>query len=406
MDANILCFGLFGILLTGYLLLEGFDYGIGMLQTICAKTELERQVFLNTLAPMREGYEVWLVTAGAVLFAGFPIIYAALFSGLYLALFLLLAALILRSLAVEFRQHEKSQSWRTLCNWGVFFGSMLPAFLWGLILAGFLKGYPINADFEYSGSVFEAFSIYTVVAGTLFTLLFMLHGAGYLLLRVDTSLGERIKQYALRLYPFGIGCHIIFILLTVMQTQAGQNMPAAGILALTVFILGGGRYFLQQDRYWLGFLATTLTLLGSVSAIFISLFPVVVVSSLHPEYSLDIYRAASGPVTLQIISRAMLVVIPLLVAGQIWKAALFWRRLSVAGLELQNENHQFKQRIKLAQALEDCLDKTSKALRSRDSQIINKLSAKTRQVLWGKQDQSQQTDEQALADKRRNKEEN
>lgn len=411
MDYQLLCFSLFGILLLGYLILEGIDYGVGMIMPFGGKTELERQILLNTIAPVWEGHEVWLITAGAVLFAAFPDIYATLFSGMYLLLFMILTALILRGLAIELRNKDDHKQWHIFCDWSICAGSIIPAFLWGVILAGLLKGLPIDASKEYSGSIIAAINLYTVTAGILFTLTFLIHGMTYLMLRVEQNLTKRIMDTAVRCYSYTIGVQLVFIVLTYVSTQADKNFVAVIVLVSTAASLLAGRRLLLQEKYWLSMAASTFAIVGISGAVFIAMFPQVIVSSVHTGYSLDIYNSAASVPALKLISKALLIVLPLLIACQIWKASLFWNRLSRAALEFDQYKGQLNLKLRetkklllIAQALADTMDKVGQAYRGRDGNIMNQLTTKTRALLCGTRNKKteEKTEKKALPDERRN----
>lgn len=412
MDEYILCFSLFAILLLGYLILEGIDYGVGMIIPFGSKTDLERQVLLNTIAPVWEGHEVWLIVAGAVLFAGFPDIYATLFSGMYLLLFMILAALILRGLAIELRNKDEHKQWHVFCDWSICAGSAIPPFFWGMILAGLLNGLPIDASKEYSGSSIAAINLYTVTVGFLFTLIFLINGMTYLMLRVEQNLTKKIMGTAARCYSYTIGIQLIFIVLTYTFTQAGEHFLAVVVLiSSAVSLLLGRRLFLQQ-KYWLSMAASTFAILGISGAIFAAMFPIVIVSSVHAGYSLDIYNSAAGAHTLKVINKAMLIVLPLLIACQFWKARLFWNRLGTASLEFEQGKGELSIKLRetlnllsIARALADTMDKVSQAYRGRDGSVLNQLTTETRDLLCGSSNNKKskgKTGKKALASERRN----
>src|SRR5512136_3041182 len=165
MQLNSLWFILIGVLFTGFFILEGFDYGVGILSPFLAKNDDERRVMFNTIGPWWDGNEVWLLTAGGAMFAAFPNWYATLFSGFYLALFLMLVALIVRGVGFEFRSKDSHPAWRAAWDWMIFFGSAVPALLWGVALANLLKGTPIDATMTFTGGFFDLLSPYTLIAG-------------------------------------------------------------------------------------------------------------------------------------------------------------------------------------------------------------------------------------------------
>ena len=191
MDLNTLWFLLIGVLFTGFFVLEGFDYGVGILLPFLGKTDGERRRIINTIGPVWDGNEVWILTAGGAIFAAFPHWYATLFSGFYLALFLMLVALIVRGVAFEFRSKDKHSAWRALWDWAIFFGSAIPALLWGVALANLLKGTPIDASKNFTGGFFDLLSPYTLLAGLATLTLFITHGAIFLNLKSTDPIQSR-----------------------------------------------------------------------------------------------------------------------------------------------------------------------------------------------------------------------
>ncbi|MEJ2151265.1 MAG: cytochrome d ubiquinol oxidase subunit II, partial [Chloroflexota bacterium] len=180
MTLNTIWFILIAVLFIGFFFLEGFDYGVGILLPFLGKSDDERRVIINTIGPFWDGNEVWVITAGGAMFAAFPEWYATLFSGFYLALVLMLFALILRGVSFEFRSKVEDPRWRRFWDWAFFGGSAVPALLWGVAVANLLKGVPINADFQFTGNFFSLLSLYTVVGGLVTLSVFTLHGAIFL----------------------------------------------------------------------------------------------------------------------------------------------------------------------------------------------------------------------------------
>ena len=187
MDLNILWFILITVLFTGFFFLEGFDYGVGILLPFISPRDEERRLVLRTIAPVWDGNEVWMITAGGALFAAFPHVYATMFSTFYLALFLMLLALIMRGMAFELRNRHESLSWHRFWDGAIFFGSALPAFLWGVAVTNLLRGLPINAHMIYTGSFFNLLSPYTIMGGLAFFFVFTFHGAAFLTLRLASG---------------------------------------------------------------------------------------------------------------------------------------------------------------------------------------------------------------------------
>ncbi|MQL53765.1 cytochrome d ubiquinol oxidase subunit II, partial [Desulfofundulus thermobenzoicus] len=193
MDLNVLWFILITVLFVGYFFLEGFDYGVGTLVPFLGKNDAERRMLINTIGPFWDGNEVWLLTAGGAIFAAFPHWYATLFSGFYLALFLMLLALIGRGVAFEFRSKEDRPGWRNLWDWVLCAGSLVPALLWGVAVTNLVKGVPIDSHMQYAGNFFTLLSPYTLVGGLATLLLFTFHGALFLSLKTGGELVERAR---------------------------------------------------------------------------------------------------------------------------------------------------------------------------------------------------------------------
>ncbi|MEG6586114.1 cytochrome d ubiquinol oxidase subunit II [Dendrosporobacter sp. 1207_IL3150] len=380
MDFNIICFGLFGFLLLGYLILEGLDYGVGMLLPFAGKTELEKQVIINSIVPVWEGHEVWLIVAGAVLFASFPEVYATLFSGLYPALFLILVTLIFRGVAIELRSKERSFKWRKICDWCVFSGSFIPPLIWGTAIASLLKGLPIDGDMQYSGTIFAVLSMYTVSLGITLTMVFLIHGSTYLALRLEQGLDERFKNIGLQIYRYIFIVFLGFFILTITDTSTGEKTLAVITLAMSFLILLKGSRLLKNSEYMLSLLASTSAIILIYTSIIIALFPKIIVSTISPEHSLDIYNSAASQTTLKIIATTMFVVLPIVIGCQAWKFYMFWERLSPAKLEmkkltttLKQKNKEFIKKIELAKLFSETIKEIVDALRSRDGNIIKNL---------------------------------
>ena len=190
----------------GFFFLEGFDYGVGILLPFLGKDDTDRRVVINTIGPFWDGNEVWLLTAGGAMFAAFPNWYATMFSGFYLALVLMLIALIMRGVAFEFRSKNKNPRWRAFWDWAIFFGSLVPALLWGVALGNLLQGVPIDEKMQFTGNFFSLLSPYTLIAGVLRLVLMTLHGAIYLSMKAEGDVCDRANKIAGRLWPISLWC--------------------------------------------------------------------------------------------------------------------------------------------------------------------------------------------------------
>lgn len=329
MDLNAICFDLFVFLFLGYLLLEGFDYGAGMLLPFLGKTDKEKQAIVQTMAPVWEGNEVWLIAAGAVLFAGFPHVYATLFSGLYLALLLILVTLILRGVAFEFRDKDNNLTWRKFWDWAIFFGSIVPSLLWGIAITNLLLGLPIDGEKQYIGSFWNLLSPYSLMGGLVFVLLFLLHGSVYLTLRLDHPFTPLVRKIGLISGKYALLLSVVFIILSFLYTDlAAKLVPVLALVTLFValiFCCSG----MKDQQYLHSFIFSTAAIISIVSAIFSGLFPRFIVSTLNPAWNLTIYNSASNPLTLRIMTVTMSIVLPVLLLIQAWKYHIFRARITI-----------------------------------------------------------------------------
>ena len=330
MDLNTLWFLLIAVLFTGFFVLEGFDYGVGILLPFVARTDAERRRVINTIGPFWDGNEVWILTGGGAIFAAFPHWYATLFSGFYLALFLILAALIVRGVAFEFRSKDESPRWRATWDAMIFVGSLLPAILWGVALANLLRGVPIDASKNYVGGFFDLLSPYTLVAGLASLGLFLTHGAIFLNLKSADPIRSRATAAIKRIGPLATVLLLLFVVGTYASTDVyerlGVNPGLVPIAALGALVSAG--YQIHRDRMGWAFVMTTLSIALSVATLFIALFPRVMVSSLDPAWSLTIYNASSTPYTLRVMSLVAAVFVPLVLVYQGWTYWVFRHRIT------------------------------------------------------------------------------
>lgn len=318
------------VLFVGFFFLEGFDFGVGMLMPFLGKSDLQRRVIINTIGPFWDGNEVWFITAGGAMFAAFPHWYATLFSGFYMALFLMLLALIGRGVAFEFRSKLANTRWRSTWDWVIFVGSLLPPLLWGVALANLMKGVPIDAEMNYVGSFWDLINLYSLTAGVSIVLLFLLHGSLFLSLKTDGPLREKARNIAYKVGVWTTVMLFIFIILSYIQTdmftQRGINPGAVPILA--GFALVSVRFFLQAKKEGWAFIMTGLTIALSTVTVFMSLFPRVMISSLNPEWSLTIYNAASSAYTLKVMTIVALTAVPFVLVYQAWTYWIFRKRVT------------------------------------------------------------------------------
>jgi len=330
MDLNTLWFVLIGVLFTGFFVLEGFDYGVGILLPFVGKTDEERRRVINTIGPVWDGNEVWILTGGGAIFAAFPHWYATLFSGFYLALLLMLLALIVRAVAFEFRSKDKHPAWRATWDWMIFFGSAVPALLWGVALANLLAGVPIDQTKTFTGGFLDLLSPYTLLAGLATLTLFTTHGAVFLDLKSTEPIRARALAATKKAGPAATVLLLLFAVGTYVWTDAftrlGINPGLVPLFALGA-LLAAGALIHRESMGW-AFVMTTLTILFTVATLFISLYPRVMVSTLDPEWSLTVYNASSSPYTLKVISIVALVFVPVVLAYQAWTYWVFRHRIT------------------------------------------------------------------------------
>jgi cytochrome d ubiquinol oxidase subunit II len=330
MDLNTLWFILIAVLYSGFFLLEGFDFGVGILLPFLGKEDKTRRMMINTIGPHWDGNEVWLLTAGGATFAAFPNWYATMFSSFYLALFLLLFALIVRGVAFEFRSKDRRPKWRSLWDWCIFIGSLVPPLLLGVAFANMLRGMPIDADMNYVGGFWNLLNPYALVVGLMSVSLCVLHGAIFLESKTVDDLRAASHKAAWRTWPVVILLVIAAVVGTYLSTdillQLGVNpgmMPLAGIAAL--FLAG---YFIRKEKAGWAFIMTGLTLVITVATTFLILYPNVMVSSLDPAYNLTIYNASSSDYTLRVMTIVALLFVPVVLIYQGWSFWVFRGRIS------------------------------------------------------------------------------
>jgi cytochrome d ubiquinol oxidase subunit II len=330
MDLNTLWFILIGVLFVGFFILEGFDYGVGILLPFLGRDDRERRRIINTIGPVWDGNEVWVLTAGGAMFAAFPHWYATLFSGFYLALFLMLAALIVRGVAFEFRSKDRHPRWRATWDWMIFAGSAIPALLWGVALGNMLKGVPIDRTMTYVGGFFNLLNPYALICGVTTLAAFVTHGAIFLHLKSTDPIKARAMATTKLAGPLATILVVLFVVSTYLLTDAfsrlGVNPGIAPIFAV-VAMLAAGAFVRQQKMGW-AFSMTCLSLALATITIFMSLYPRVMVSSLDAAWSLTIYNASSTPYTLKVMSIVALIFIPLVLGYQAWTYWVFRHRIS------------------------------------------------------------------------------
>jgi cytochrome d ubiquinol oxidase subunit II len=325
MELTTVWFGLIAVLWIGYFVLEGFDFGVGMLLPVLAKSETERRVVINTIGPVWDGNEVWVLVAGGATFAAFPEWYATLFSGFYLPLLLILVALIVRGLAFEYRAKRDDATWRARWDQAIFFGSLLPAFLWGVAFANIVHGVPIGADKEYAGSTLTLLNPYALLGGLTTLLLFLTHGALYLALKTDGEIRHRARELALMIGVAAAAVAVVFLVWT--QAHSGSAASAAVFVAAALVLLAGLFAALRGREGW-AFTGTFLAIGLAVAGLFVVLFPDVMPSTLDTAYSLTTSNASATDYTLKIMTWVAVLFTPIVLMYQGWTYWVFRKRIS------------------------------------------------------------------------------
>ncbi|MDG4758017.1 cytochrome d ubiquinol oxidase subunit II [Micromonospora sp. WMMD710] len=329
MDLTTIWFLLVAVLFTGYFILEGFDFGVGMLLPVLGRDDRERRVLINTIGPVWDGNEVWLITAGGAMFAAFPEWYATLFSGFYLPLLLILLALIARGVAFEYRHKRPEASWKRRWDAAIFLGSLLPAILWGVAFANILRGVPLDADHEYVGGLVDLLHPYALLGGVTTLALFLTHGAVFLALKTTGDIRERAGALAVRL---GVGAAVLAVgFLT--WTLSIRSSAAAVVLAVgAALALLGGLAAARVRREGWAFTGTAVAIGLAVATLFAALFPNVLPSTLDAAGTLTATNAASTPYTLKIMTWVAVIFTPVVLAYQAWTYWVFRKRIGVANI--------------------------------------------------------------------------
>ena len=330
MTLEIFWFCLIAVLWGGYFVLEGFDFGVGMLQTVVPRNERERGVLFETIGPHWDGNETWLVVAAGATFAAFPAWYATMFSGFYLALLLLLVLLIVRAVSFEWREKSDSPRWRRVWLGANVAGSFGAPLVWGIGLAALLYGTPIDGDGNYTGNVLDLFNPYTVVAGVAVVLLFAFHGAVFLALRTTAGLNERARLATRRLAIPAVVVGALFLVWTVVVAIDRNDkdlFPPVLPAALAIVLIALAALFVFRGREGPAFTCTALGILAVVATLFTSLYPRVMVSSTDFGNSLTVEGASSSHYALTVMTVVALIVTPLILLYQGWTFHVFWRRL-------------------------------------------------------------------------------
>jgi cytochrome bd ubiquinol oxidase subunit II len=324
-----LWFILIAILWIGFFFLEGFDFGVGMLLPFVGKKDIERRAIINTIGSVWDGNEVWLLTAGGATFAAFPHWYATMFSGFYLALFLLLVGLILRGISFEYRSKDSNPAWRNRFDWMIAIGSFLSSLLLGAAFANLARGVPINENMMYTGNLFTLLNPYGLIGGLTTVIVFILHGANFLGLKLEGELRERIHKLSKKIYVAAVVATTLLLVATYSYTDITSKLginpgitPIASYVALLVTIV-----FINRKMEGWAFIMTALHIVLTQVTFFLLMFPRVMISSTNPAFSLTIYNASSSQYTLTVMSIIALIFVPIILVYQGWTYYMFRKRI-------------------------------------------------------------------------------
>ena len=326
MELTTVWFALIAVLWVGYFVLEGFDFGVGILLPVLGHDEPERRSILRTIGPVWDGNEVWLIVAGGATFAAFPEWYATLFSGFYLALFLILVALIVRGIGIEYRNKRGGGAWRRRWDLAISISSFVPALLWGVAFANIVAGVPIDAHMEFTGDLLTLLNPFGLLGGLTTLLLFVTHGLVFLALKTEGDVRDRANRLVTPVGTVTAVVAVAFLLWANAQTGTAASMATA-VLAAVAFV--GALVANRVGREGWAFAGSAVTIALAVATLFLALFPDVMPSSTDPSFSLTTTNAASTPYTLAIMTVVAVVFTPLVLLYQGWTYWIFRKRVTV-----------------------------------------------------------------------------
>ena len=329
-------FFIWGLLWAVFFMTDGFDFGVGTLLPFLGKSEEDKRIMINTVGPLWDGNEVWLLTAGGVTFAAFPRVYAVMFSSLYSALMLILFALILRGVSFEFRSKVNSPAWRSIWDLCIFAGSVLPALLFGVAFGNIFQGIAFDGDGIYRGTLFTLLNPYGLLTAILFLLLFLEHGALWLCARTGGALHDRAAATARGLWPVLLTAAVVFLAATAFSTRLYDNYLAHPILFVVVMATVAGllgiRLFIARGAYFQAWFSSALTIVGATFFGVIGLFPTMFPSSIDAAYNLTAHNASSSPLTMKIMLIVVIIFVPIVLIYQTWAYMLFREKITPENL--------------------------------------------------------------------------
>lgn len=325
MQLNEIWFLIVGFLFIGYFVLDGFDFGVGIALPFLGKDDTDRRVLINTIGPVWDLNETWVIVAGASLFAAFPEWYASLFSGFYLALLLILLALIARGVAFEYRGKSDSPRWRNTFDWMIVAGSALPALLWGVAFANIVQGVPLNEGHIFTGNLLTLLNPYGLLGGLVTLTLFFTHGLVFITLKTEGEIKDRARALANKVGWVATLLAATFLIWTLLMHFSVLTMVLVGIAAVSLISALALNLF-KREGWSFGLMA--LTIVSAVGALFSALFPNVLPSSTDPAFSLTIENASSSQYTLTVMTWVAVFSIPLVLTYQAWTYWVFRKRVS------------------------------------------------------------------------------
>jgi cytochrome bd ubiquinol oxidase subunit II len=314
------------VLWIGFFILEGFDFGVGMLHSVVGQDDPGRRAALNTIGPLWDGNEVWLIVAVAVMFAAFPGWYATMFSGSYLVMVLILASLIVRGVAFEYRGKRNAARWRHTWDLLLTVGSLLAPFLIGLILGDLIHGLPINSSQNFTGSFWDLFQPYAVITGVALVMICLLNGATFLCLKTTGKMRERSGRIARIVAPFTAAAVVAFAIWTHVASSTTFFLRPLELLAIIAVLAAVMLVYARHDGF--AFTAVAITMVSCIASIFVGLYPNVMVSTTSPAFNLTVHNTASPPYSLKAMTVVIVIFLPLVLAYQTWTYYVFRRRIS------------------------------------------------------------------------------
>ncbi|MRG61547.1 cytochrome d ubiquinol oxidase subunit II [Agromyces sp. CFH 90414] len=330
MDLAVVWFWIVAALFVGYFVLDGFDFGVGMSLPFLGKDDTDRRVLINTIGPVWDLNETWVIVAGASLFAAFPEWYATLFSGFYLALLLILLALIARGVSFEYRHQRPEAAWKRRFDWMIVVGSAVPALLWGVAFANIVQGVPLDAGHNYTGTLFDLLNPYALLGGLTTLLVFFTHGVVFASLKTDGDLRERARRLATRAGLLTIVVAAAFLVWTGLAYGTAWFW---GFAALAALALVGAWLANVRGREGASFTLLAITIAATVLGLFSALFPDVMPASNDPANSLTIANASSSEYTLTVMTWVAVIFLPLILLYQGWTYWIFRKRVTRSAVE-------------------------------------------------------------------------